>query len=486
MVNEENICWYNLLNLKQTIDSATLSQQEIFTFGKKLAPQIRDSLNRNFAGIHFDSIAAFYPLPLNLVLPYSHNHVTIEFAAIAPSQHEFINYQYKLEGYDKNWCPPTKRTIAVFGNIPEGTYTFFVKAQTPDGVWTSPVSYTFTVLPPWYRTIWAYAIYILLLITLFYVGVKINTYRLKREKIELENIVKERTAEINQKKEEIQAQADFLEEANTEITSQKEEIQKSHKHITDSIIYAKRIQSAVLQSSAFIETLLPEHFIFFKPRDIVSGDFYFVKKIKQFVLIAVADCTGHGVPGAFMSMLGITLLNEIVRRNDIQSANQVLDELRTQIKNSLQQSGQKNEAQDGMDIAFCVINAETLEMNYAGAYNSCWIFRSPKVQLFEKVELFELPADRQPVGIYRAEKPFSQHNFQLAKDDTIYLFSDGYPSQFGGDKNETFKTKRLKELLSCIYSLPLDEQKAILEQKFEAWRGNYEQTDDVLVLGVRI
>ncbi len=498
-INEENISWYSLLNSFQPIDSVTLGQQEAFVFGKKLSTQIRDSIVHKFEGISFDDISAFYPIPENLILPYSHNHVTFEFAAIEPSRFDLIHYQYKLEGYDNHWSPVSKRTTAVYGNIQEGTYTFFLKAQTPDGIWTEPVSYTFTVRPPWYRTWWAYLSYILLLITAFYSGIKINTYRLKREKIELENIVMERTAEINQKKEEIQAKADYLEMANQEITSQKEEIQRSHKNMTDSILYAKRIQTAVLPNNELIQTLIPSHFILFKPRDIVSGDFYFLKRIRNYTLIAAADCTGHGVPGAFMSMLGVALLNEIVSKAEVQSASQVLDDLRTQLKNSLQQTGQHGEQQDGLDIEFCAINNDTLEMSFAGAYNPCWIFRNElRITNYElQIENDEqfvirnsqfviLEADRQPVGIYIKEKPFTEHKFQLQKGDVIYLFSDGYQSQFGGDKNETFKVKRFKDLLSEIYQLPMQKQKEIMEAKFLEWKGTLEQTDDVLVVGIKI
>ncbi len=270
----------------------------------------------------------------------------------------------------------------------------------------------------------------------------------------------------------------------TKIEEQKRQIELSHQQITDSIVYAERIQAAVLPPFSFISMILPNHFILFKPRDIVSGDFYFIKQVKQFTLFAVVDCTGHGVPGAFMSMLGVTILNELVFDSEIEGSNILLNALRNQVKNSLQQTGQFGEAQDGMDIAFCAINLENMEMSYAGAFNPCWIFR--KIENENNSQLIELPADRQPVGVYSKEKPFTEHKIQLLQGDTIYLFSDGYYSQFGGEKHETLKIRRFREYLIQMNQLPMSEQQMVLENKFNEWKGDEPQTDDVLVMGVRI
>jgi len=310
------------------------------------------------------------------------------------------------------------------------------------------------------------------------------------------NVIEEKNKELLLQKMEIEAQNKHLENANSEITNQKEIIEKSHQHITDSINYAKRIQTAVLPNPEMVFKLLPENFIFFKPRDIVSGDFYFIKQIDNIILIAAADCTGHGVPGAFMSMLGIALLNEIVRNSEIKNSSQILNELRSQIKRSLQQTGQIGEQQEGMDIAFCSINLENMNLSFAGAYNSCWIFRNEKPKtksekldedlLTSNYSLYTLKADRMPVGIYIFEKSFSEHTFQLQKNDIIYIFSDGYISQFGGENNEKFKTIRLKKILSNIYTLPMVEQQNKLEQEYHNWKGNKEQVDDILIIGIKI
>lgn len=279
-----------------------------------------------------------------------------------------------------------------------------------------------------------------------------------------------------------------IEQKNEELELQKQLIEEAHYQITASVNYSKSIQNAVLPKNSEIKKILPNSFIFFQACNIVSGDFYFVKKIKHFKFFAAADCTGHGVPGAFLSMLGITLLNEILR-SEITNSAMILNELRSLSKNILQQTGTVGEKQEGMDIAFCTINHDTLEMSFAGAYNPCWIFRiklPESSKLSGSYEQIILEADRQPVGIYFNEKPFSEHKFQLMENDIIYIFSDGYYSQFGGEKNEKFKRFRFQDLLKSVCYLPVDKQKQIVENKFNEWKGNREQTDDVLVISVKI
>ena len=300
-------------------------------------------------------------------------------------------------------------------------------------------------------------------------------YRQKKEafiKLELQN------QEILQQKEEIQTQAEHLEQANFEITNQKNIIEKSHYQITASINYAKRIQDAILPREEMIQMLFPEHFVFYKPRDIVSGDFYFIKQYQNYLFVTVADCTGHGVPGAFMSMLGFALINELIRKTEIQNPAQLLDELRNQIKTSLQQTGKSYEAKDGMDIAFISVDKETNVLNYAGANNPLFLFRDN--------ELFVYKPNNMPISIFIKEEPFTNQSIQLKKDDILYLFSDGYISQFDAKNKDTYKSKRFKELLSNIHQKSLNEQKGILAREFDNWKGNNLQTDDILVIGIKI
>jgi len=263
------------------------------------------------------------------------------------------------------------------------------------------------------------------------------------------------------------------------LEKQKEEIEKQKEEITDSIIYAKRIQTAVLPPSSWVEENLPEHFILFRPRDIVSGDYYWMNKVDNKIIVAAADCTGHGVPGAFMSMLGVSFLNEIVNKNNIVQPNIILNQLRSQVKHTLDQTGKEGEAKDGMDIALCVIDFDNMILQYAGAYNSLYLFR--------KGELIEIKADRMPIGIHIREKEsFTNNEMALEKGDTLYIFSDGYADQFGGEKGGKFKTKNFKKLLADIQPKTMKEQHTILDKNIDDWRGDIEQIDDILVLGIRV
>jgi serine phosphatase RsbU (regulator of sigma subunit)/O-acetyl-ADP-ribose deacetylase (regulator of RNase III) len=264
-----------------------------------------------------------------------------------------------------------------------------------------------------------------------------------------------------------------------EITIQNELLHEQKQNITDSIQYASRIQYAELPPVEIIDQNFSDNFILYKPCQIVSGDFYWFKQIKNFIYIVAADCTGHGVPGAFMSMLGVSLLNEIVSKQDLNPPNQILNELRNQIKKSLHQTGKSGEQQDGMDIAFCIINKETNLMQFSGAFNPLYLVRNN--------ELLEYKADRMPIGIHANDmNSFTNNIIPLKNGDTIYIFSDGYIDQFGGMKEERFKSKRFKELILSINAVPMKEQLKELNKTFDNWRCDNPQTDDVLVIGIRI
>jgi serine phosphatase RsbU (regulator of sigma subunit) len=305
---------------------------------------------------------------------------------------------------------------------------------------------------------------------------------------ELEQKVRERTEEIFQQKEEIETQRDELEKKKDLLTIQKQEI-------TDSINYAKKIQTAILPPPELLSEILPEHFILFKPRDIVSGDFYWIKQIKNFTIVAAVDCTGHGVPGAFMSILGMTLLNEQVSKSQFDHAGELLDRLRKKVKETLKQKGKDMEQKEGMDMALAIINNDTLELQFAGAYNPLYIIRkknshgkacSDLIALeSEEYHLLEIKADRQPIGIYSEEKNFTTNYFQVHKSDTLYIFSDGYIDQLGGPREKKFLSRKFKETLLQIQDNSMVIQKTILNKTLEDWQGNLEQIDDILVFGIR-
>ncbi|OFX59262.1 MAG: hypothetical protein A2046_15905 [Bacteroidetes bacterium GWA2_30_7] len=304
-------------------------------------------------------------------------------------------------------------------------------------------------------------------------------YRQFSAKKRANSLLSIKNIEITQKSEEITLQRDEIEDHRIKLSNQNSLLSEQKKKITDSINYAKRIQQAVLSIGEFLSNINLEHFVLFKPKDIVSGDFYWGTKINELNIIAVADCTGHGVPGAFMSMLGVSFLNEIVRKNEVIQTNLVLDELRKSIIESLQQKGNDDEQKDGFDIVLCVINSQTNELQFSGAYNPLYIIN------FEK-QLIELIADKQPVGIHDNMTPFDCQSVKLNNGDCIYLSSDGYVDQIGGTNYKKFLSKNLKQLLIANCQLPMQEQKNILEKTLVDWIGDGEQIDDITLLGIRI
>ncbi|HBS88671.1 MAG: hypothetical protein A2W91_18695 [Bacteroidetes bacterium GWF2_38_335] len=305
---------------------------------------------------------------------------------------------------------------------------------------------------------------ILLLLLIIYRSLRIVKHQKEQ--------ISEKNEELNQQNEEIAAQRD-------EIQYQKQTVEEQNKNINDSIHYAKRIQKAVLVPDEDITRLLRGHFILFKPRDIVSGDFFWTSVMGNKIIIAAADCTGHGVPGAFMSMLGVSFLNEIVSRNADLHANEILNKLRNQVIKALHQSEKEVGTDDGMDISLCIINQEEKSMEYAGANNPLWLFR--------KDEVIEYAPDKIPVGIYKKDiESYTLHKIQLLENDMVYLFSDGFADQFGGDGKRKLMKSGFKNILQKIHNQPTDIQRDVLWTFYSNWKGNLPQVDDILVIGIRI
>ncbi|MFN7013752.1 MAG: SpoIIE family protein phosphatase, partial [Bacteroidia bacterium] len=398
-------------------------------------------------------------------LVYKLNSISFEFSSVSFEDEKNNRYKWFLEGYDNEWTNWTNESKVSYTNLPEGRYTFHLISKNIYDVESEKTIYSFIILPPWYRTVYAYIAYILLFVGFVYGAIQLSIYRLKRSKAQLELIVQERTAEIVQQKEEIEIQKELVEEKN--------------KDITDSINYASRIQQAILPILDEIKKVLPESFVFYRPRDIVSGDFYwFVTKGKD-VYIAAADCTGHGVPGAFMSMIGHTLLNEILNQKNITSTGDILTELHKQIRISLKQDQQ--ESRDGMDIALCKINLETLILQYSGAMRPLYLIING--------ELIEIKADKFPIGGLQdndEKRVFKSNEIQLKKGDLFYIFSDGYADQFGGKEGKKFMIKRLKELLLQVAPYDMNYQYNQIVNNYIEWLGDGEQIDDILFIGVRV
>lgn len=315
--------------------------------------------------------------------------------------------------------------------------------------------------------------------------------RIKQQTTEqLEERVKERTQRIQQQKEEIQSQADLMSNINKELN-------QKNLDITDSINYAKQIQTAMMPSMQYVHSLFDEIFIYYQPQSIVSGDFYwFAEKGGKVVAIA-SDCTGHGVPGALMSMIGSSLLNDIVNQKNISRPADILYALRQSLIETLGDRQSGTNLIDGMDLAICLIDKKTHKIEYAGAFNPLYIITQKRIQTEtdsdftlseqEKSYLYEIKADKMPVGVYAEEtEPYTNHVVQANKGDMVYLFSDGYADQFGGTYNKKFKYSRLKRLLLRYNKISAKHQKEEVENVFVKWKADHQQTDDVLVMGIRL
>jgi serine phosphatase RsbU (regulator of sigma subunit) len=284
----------------------------------------------------------------------------------------------------------------------------------------------------------------------------------------LEAKVIERTEQVVHQKEEIEAKNG--------------ELEVLYKHVTDSIKYAKRIQEAMLPPESLLKEILPNSFVLYKPKDIVSGDFYWVDEKDGKTMFAAVDCTGHGVPGAFMSIVGHNILKHVVNNNNFTTPSLILDSLNEGVSETLHHGHEHEEGQakDGMDIAFCTIDFKTLELQYAGAYNPLYIIRNG--------EVLQTKANKFPIGLFLGEekKKFTNHTLQLQKGDFVYIFSDGFADQFGGPYGRKFMAIPFRVLLMDIHREPIQKQKEILNKTLEEWRGQLDQVDDILVIGVKI
>jgi len=299
--------------------------------------------------------------------------------------------------------------------------------------------------------------------------------------------------ELEVKNIKISMQKKELEEQRDEILLQKNKITKQNDEITASIRYASRIQNAILPPLEQLSGALPDHFIFFKPRELVSGDFYWMSKKGDYIAIVAADCTGHGVPGAMMSMLGVSYLNEISNKIfPTENSDQVLNLLRENIKIMLhQKDGRNSETKDGMDISLCILNQKTKKLYFSGAHNSAYLIRKDATGQYQSMEL---KADKMPIGVYaKKEEPFTKQVVDLMSGDSIYLYSDGYMDQFGGDNDRKYTKKKFLENILTLQNTKMADQKTIIENNFESWRSEpgrngapYQQMDDVLIIGFKV
>lgn len=396
----------------------------------------------------------------NSRIDYKYNTLSFYYSAPWFQCPGKVEYSYLLEGWTKEWSKWTSSNKADFSNLSEGYYTFKLKARNVFGDESSVAEYSFTIRPPWYRTTLAYFIYVALILLMIYSGVKYYTYQLKERNRLLDLEVKRQTKQIKEQLETIKAQKDSL---------------------TDSINYAARIQQLSLPNTQCIEKYVSESFILFRPRDIVSGDFYWCSEADEKLIITAVDCTGHGVPGALMSMLGMNSLNSIVKVEGNTEPGIIIDELRASIIRSFADKGDKA-ARDGMDLCLLCIDTKNGKLQFAGAHN-------PLIQI-RNGELTEYKVDKMPCAFGEAQQnktPFATTTIDIQKGDCFYFFSDGYSDQFGGKGGrEKFKKARFRKHLLEIWQLPMQEQAERLNTIHLEFKGDTEQVDDILVIGIRV
>ncbi len=424
------------------------SQNRLLRIGGQTSDNSSEGPKLHFAGIADESGQLFELFDTY----FDQGDGAVYIRAVAPyySFQSGMQYQYIIENQMDEWSK--------WSNDPEvalllspGSYNISIRAKDFYGRIGEPRIQRVTIKPPFTRSIPFYVIIAVATITGLWGFIRLREGKLLHDKRILEQKVKERTAEIE---------------------SQKEEI-------TSSIEYARRIQEAMLPAQNILNKTFPDHFVLFKPRDIVSGDFYWLAEDNKRTYLAVSDCTGHGVPGAFMSLLGISALNEIINDAKCIEAGDILTLLREKIKRSLNQTGKPGEAADGMDMTMCIFNSTRNQLEYSGAYNSLYIVRNGK--------LTEFKADRMPIGIFHGEElPFTSYVVKLVKGDLVYLLSDGFADQFGENNKGKFKKARIKSLILEVSSLPLKEQKLKLESSFEIWKGSLGQIDDVTIMCVKV
>lgn len=401
-------------------------------------------------------------------LSYGKYNLSIDFSAIGQKNSEGIQFKFYLEGRDNTWCEPTRQKHVEFSNLSEGIYVFYLKAINSDGFEeANTVKFKIVVDVPFWKKPWVWLLAIVLITILVVMIVNWRTASLVKIKLRLEEIVDNQTKQLRAEKELVEQNSKVIEEQNHEITQ--------------SINYAKRIQEAILPIIHPEKTNHPELMVYYVPKDIVSGDFYWYTSINNHFLVAACDCTGHGVPGAFMSLIGSTALNKIVIDKGKLNPETVLKEMDSEISTTLKQDS--NEVRDGMETGICSYNLSTNKLYFAGAKRPLWVFSKST----DAYKLKEIVANKFSIGGFAesTDKIFTGHEIEVQKGDVVYMFSDGIIDQFDANNKKRIGTKRVREFISSIVHLPLNEQKLALEDFLITWRGQTAQTDDVLVIGIR-
>ena len=480
--SKENI-WVGHLNGVKKCD---FSQNKNILPPKTFISEVNLSLNQtswqdSIYTDSFDSLSAWSNLPQNLALDADQNTLNFDFYSADFSNPTAIQYQWWLEGFNKTWLIATKKTEAAYSNLSAKKYTFHVRSRIgEDGEWGEESTFEFRIKSYWYQTWVARILGLFLIIGIVFGLIKWRTSSLEASQKRLARLVEERTVEVVKRNNEILDKNQELEAQQLKLADAYDNIQEKNKNITASINYAKRIQDAMLPAKEKIKTVIEDCFVFYQPRDIVSGDFYWIAEVENKTVIAAVDCTGHGVPGAFMSVIGSNLLYEIIESQRILSPAKILDALNENVRRHLNQDQTNN--RDGMDMSICVIDKESNVLTFAGAKNPLLHVHDNKTEIIK--------GDRFPIGSFdkHGQKPFKEHTIIPKKGSVFYMYSDGFQDQFGGLEGRKYMSRRFQEYLKSISLLPIKKQKKELAQEFREWKdsGNENQIDDVLVIGFKI
>jgi len=427
----------------------------------------------------------FYNKPKNLQVPYNARHITFYFGSTKYQNIEDIKYITRLYPLEQKWSLPNSESKVDYRNIPPGTYTFQVKAITPFGLKSKTANQKITISAPWWMTVWAYLAYGIILLSIILLFFRWRTRVLKKRQKELEIQVKERTIEIQEKNEELNALVAQVTEQRNEIATQRDmvvqqrdQLEQINKSTSQSIDYAQRIQSSLMPEMSNFGVHFPESFLLFRPRDIVSGDFYWWAEVGNKTVVVAADCTGHGVPGAFMSILGMSFLREIVLKEQTTRPDEILNLLRTEVIQAMQQKNTPGEQRDGLDMTILTFEKGSNKALFAGAHNAIYHIKNQ--------QLNEYQGDRFTIALYPKLKPFTVQEIEFKPGDKFYMFTDGFHDQFGGKTGKKIKKSRFQELILKIHEQSMQKQKHELIQFLENWQGEEEQIDDILVMGFQI
>ncbi len=435
-------------------------------------------------GVNYTDVNPFSNVPLNLTVPYNFNYLTFYFSTtdwVAPNE---TIYQVMIEGLDEDWSTVNENK-ADYRNIPHGIHTFKVRAKGFSEEWGPITSFQFEVLPPFWFRWWAFVLYILVFLGITILFSRWRSKKLIQHKRELSNLVSLRTlelasknSELNQLVYEVSAQRDEIEQQRDMVFQQKQQLERAHIELSNSIDYAVRIQAALFPDKEELKSFFPENFLFMRPKDKVTGDFFFWSKAEDKIIIAVADCTGHGVPGAFMSMLGLTMIREIVNKDKITDTAKILNLLRDELINALRQKFSPGAQKDGLDIALVSIDRKNKSIQFSGAHNS--------IYHISKGQFVEYKGDRTSVSVHIKMIPFTSQTFSYKSGDLLYLFTDGFFDQFGGPNQTKLKSMAFKDLILDNIHFEMSGQKERFAQFFELWKGDYEQIDDVSLMGIKL